>query len=1000
MIGRRLSHYEIAEEISRGGMGVVYRAIDLRLNREIALKILPEEVTKDAGRKRRFIHEAQAASALEHPHIAVIHDVDEVDGVTFIAMELIRGHKLSDVASRQLTPIRVIELMTEVAAGLARAHEKHLVHRDMKPANVMVTDEGHAKIIDFGIAKLIEPADGMTETVSAPGTAAGVVIGTASYMSPEQTRGAPVDHRSDIFSLGVTLHELLAGQRPFEGRSSADTASAILHQPAPRLPALGLAMPHDAGIELQRVIDKCLAKDPADRYQGMKDLIVDLRALRRKLDTGTQTTVAPVTAMRSPGRWVAVAAVASVLIAAGILISRRYVTPPDLSNPAAGTRPSVAVLYFDNTTGDEQLDWLRTGIPEMVVTDLSQSADLEVVSTDRLYEILSDLRRADDRVLSQDVVRAVAERTGVTNVVVGSYLKAGSAIRINMRLQEAATGRIIASERVEGPDESSLFRMVDDLTQRIRARFQSLRADVASTLLAKPGEGTVPLDRGISEVSTTSIEAFRYYAEGVDKHERGRSSDAIVLLEKAVAVDPKFAMAYAKLAVAHSNMGHVAERRKYLEVTWKLVDRLPRRERYYVEGLYHTTVTGGPDGMHQAIEAYSKCLELDPNYQACRVNLGVRLLNAERYDEARRHYEELVRRGSSNPFSFDNLSNVQITFGDLAAAQRTMELFLARYPESALGHIGLGEVHLAAGRLDEALGAFARAAVFDPTAGRAGNGRVVAETLRENWLAAEEAARGLLGSSDTGQQFNGAMLLGRLALFHGKSREAITWLERAIDVDKIATARAGGLRLEVARVLVARGEPSAALTRIRAGERQGGPEVEPANRTTPAWLLAINQQRSAADRAVAQMEARPDPVAPTRWTRNVKYARGLVALASGDTAAAIPALEAAQATLNPRGGVPFGGIHVAIWSQLGEAYLAAGRHEDAIRQFEKIAAAGHERIANPIEFVRSFYRLGTLYEQRGDSVKAREMYRRFVGYWKDGDLDRERIAEAQRKLSS
>jgi tetratricopeptide (TPR) repeat protein len=1000
MIGKRLSHYQIAEEISRGGMGVVYRATDLRLNREVAIKILPEEVTRDAGRKRRFIQEAQAASALEHPHIAVIHDVDEADGVTFIAMELIRGEKLSDLLSRgRIAPIRAVEIMSEVAAGLARAHEKHIVHRDVKPANVMVTDEGHAKIIDFGIAKLLEPAgaDAVAETVSAAGTGAGVVIGTASYMSPEQTRGERVDHRSDIFSFGVTLHELLAGQRPFEGRTGADTASAILHQPPPRLPVLGPEIPAGTAGELQRIVDKCLAKDPADRYQGMKDLIVDLRAVRRRLDPGAETAVLP-PALTPPSRlrWLIAAAVPLVVILAILAVSRRSTRrPADIASVIPPSKPSIAVLYFDNTTGDRQLDWLRTGIPEMVVTDLSQSPDLEVVGTDRLYEIVSDLQRLDDKVLSQEVVRAVAERTGVANVVVGSYVKAGNTIRINMRLQEAGTGRIIASERVEGADEASLFRMVDDLSQRIRAKFNTVRSEIESTLLSKPGDAAASLDRGLREMTTTSIEAFRYYAEGIDLHERARPREAIALFEKAVGIDPEFAMAYGKLAVAHSNSGHVPERRKYSALAMKHADRLPARERHYIEGVYHM-YSAERDGIRRSIEAYTKCVELDPSYSSCRHNLGLRMNMLERYDEARRHYEELIRRGASNPTAFDNLSNAQIALGDVEAARRTMELYVQRHPEIALGHVGLGEVHMVAGRLDDAVREFTRAVDLDPDSRRAVAGRAITEGLRENWPAAEAAARVLLRSDDNTVRDDGAAMLGRIELFRGKSKEALIWLERAIAAQPESNPAAGGLRQEAARVLVARGEYRQALRWTEDGRR--GADVNIGRRGSAAWVLALNGQREAAEALLRPIENNDDPLAPARFARNSQYARGLVANAVGDWPAAITALEAAQAALPARAGTGLGTIHVSVWYTLAEAYLGAGREEDALKQYQRVVAAGHERWSNPIAYVRSFYRLGTLYEKRGDHSRARDMYRRFVTFWENGDLDRDKIAEAQRKL--
>jgi serine/threonine protein kinase/Tol biopolymer transport system component len=285
--GTRLGPYDITAKIGAGGMGEVYRAHDTRLHRDVALKILPAALTIDAARHKRFVQEARAASAIEHPHIAMIHDIGAADGVTFIAMELVRGEPLGDLVARgPLAPARAIELAIEIAEALARAHDVGLVHRDLKPANVMVTTEGHAKIIDFGIAKLVDALDGESrETVTRQVTESGMVLGTVSYMSPEQAQGAVVDYRSDVFSFGIVLYEMLAGRRPFAGRTTIDTLHAILNTPAPPLPStVGAAITN-----LQLIIDKCLAKHPDERYQGMRDVVVDLRATRRRLDSPPTT---------------------------------------------------------------------------------------------------------------------------------------------------------------------------------------------------------------------------------------------------------------------------------------------------------------------------------------------------------------------------------------------------------------------------------------------------------------------------------------------------------------------------------------------------------------------------------------------------------------------------------------------------------------------------------------------------------------------------------------
>jgi len=283
LIGQTISHYRILAKLGQGGMGEVYRARDTSLHRDVALKVLPQTIVADPHRRERFVREARAASALEHPHIAVIHEIGEDEGVTFIAMELVRGEPLDALIARgPLTPARALDLAIEIAEALTRAHDIGIVHRDLKPANVMLTEQLHAKIIDFGLAKLAEPmgAESTVTTMAQPETELGAVIGTVSYMSPEQARGGSVDQRSDVFSFGIVLYEMLDGRRPFCAKTSIETLHAILHDPTPPL-----TVTSSVASDLSRIVSKCLAKEPEDRYQGMLDLVVDLRAARRRLES-------------------------------------------------------------------------------------------------------------------------------------------------------------------------------------------------------------------------------------------------------------------------------------------------------------------------------------------------------------------------------------------------------------------------------------------------------------------------------------------------------------------------------------------------------------------------------------------------------------------------------------------------------------------------------------------------------------------------------------------
>jgi len=429
----------------------------------------------------------------------------------------------------------------------------------------------------------------------------------------------------------------------------------------------------------------------------------------------------------------------------------------------------------------------------------------------------------------------------------------------------------------------------------------------------------------------------------------------------------------------------------------KHADRLTPRERYYIEGFAYSNRS---DSIAKSMDAYQKCIELDPGHQACRHNLGLQLLELGRPEEAGTHYEELVRRGTTNPTSFENLASSYLARGEIDRALRTLATFLSRNPDSSAGHDSLGFALVMAGRYEDAIASYSRAMLLNPSDSLPPFGRVLAQILSEKWEAANEGARALAAGPEDTRKWFGNQQLSILALYRGRSGEALAAAERAASAYRTPGVRTAVSRRNLANILLARSQAALALAHVEQAriESRNSPQ-EAMILVTAAQVLARMNRRPEAEDVIADLGAKSEALAPNRDARRVHLARGLVALASRDVGMAIGELEKAQATLSARGPAPGGqSLHVPIWFNLAEAYFAAGRDQDAARLFQRVADAGYERYAWPVEYVRSFYFLGRIHEKNSDAAKARDAYRRFLGYWKDGDLDRDRIAEVAQKL--